>query len=110
MLSKYVYDTAVSEVNMSKSEKSAGAPPKTTTPLAAGAEPVKEASPLPDSSDGSREARISEAAFFKAAARAFAPGHEWDDWLAAEKEVDAQDGDSGGAALRPDPNSRIWSS
>jgi Protein of unknown function (DUF2934) len=95
---------------MSKSERIAGGPPKTTTRSAAGAEPVKESSPSLHPNDSSREARISEAAFFKAAARAFAPGHEWDDWLAAEKEVDAQDGGSSGAALRPDPNSRIWSS
>jgi hypothetical protein len=95
---------------MSKLKEIAGAPRKTTTRSATGAEPVKEPSSSLDSNDGSREARISEAAFFKAAARAFAPGHEWDDWLAAEKEVDAQDGVSSGAALRPDPNSRIWSS
>jgi hypothetical protein len=68
---------------------------------------------------GSREERISEAAFFKAAARGFVPGHEWDDWLAAEKEIDAESsggvrerdrGDTSSSALRPDPNSRIWSS
>ena len=96
---------------MSKSEKFAGASPKTAPP-AADAQPLKESSPSSGADDGSREARISEAAFFKAAARGFEPGHEWDDWLAAEKEIDAQSGGdgSGGAALRPDPNSRIWSS
>jgi hypothetical protein len=99
-------------MNMSKSEKFAGASPKTPTPSAAGAEPANESSPSLAADDGSREAKISEAAFFKAAARAFAPGHEWDDWLAAEKEVDAESGGKGssGSALRPDPNSRIWSS
>jgi hypothetical protein len=97
---------------MSKSEKFAGASLKTTTPPAADAQPLKESSPSLSADDGGREARISEAAFFKAAARAFAPGHEWDDWLAAEKEIDAQSSGEGssGAALRPDPNSRIWSS
>lgn len=31
---------------------------------------------------------ISEAAYFKAQARGFTPGHEMDDWLAAEKEFE----------------------
>ena len=33
--------------------------------------------------------RIQEAAYFKAQRRAFAPGHEMDDWLAAEREIGA---------------------
>jgi hypothetical protein len=130
MLTKYVHHTratphlqavllseacelkSMSEVNMSKSEKSAGTSTKTMARSAAGADPVKESRSSFSADDGSREARISEAAFFKAAARGFAPGHEWDDWLTAEKEIDAQSGGEGssGAALRPDPNSRIWSS
>ena len=32
---------------------------------------------------------IAEAAFFRAEKRGFSPGHEMDDWLAAESEVDA---------------------
>jgi hypothetical protein len=32
--------------------------------------------------------RIREAAYFKAEKRGFAPGHELDDWLEAEEEVD----------------------
>jgi hypothetical protein len=36
-----------------------------------------------------REQRIRVAAYFKAEKRGFAPGHELDDWLAAEEEVDA---------------------
>ncbi len=31
---------------------------------------------------------IAEAAYFRAEARGFAPGHETEDWLAAEAEVD----------------------
>ena len=31
---------------------------------------------------------IAEAAYFRAADRDFAPGHEIEDWLAAEKEVE----------------------
>jgi hypothetical protein len=35
-----------------------------------------------------REACIAEAAYFSAQRRGFTPGHELDDWLAAENEVD----------------------
>jgi hypothetical protein len=31
---------------------------------------------------------IREAAYFKAEKRGFAPGHELDDWLEAEEEID----------------------
>ena len=37
-----------------------------------------------------RAALIAEAAFFRAEKRGFAPGHEAEDWLAAESEVDAK--------------------
>ncbi len=33
------------------------------------------------------EARIAEAAYYKAERRAFTPGHEMEDWLEAEQEV-----------------------
>jgi Protein of unknown function (DUF2934) len=36
----------------------------------------------------SREARIAEAAYWRAERRGFGAGQELDDWLAAEKEVD----------------------
>ena len=36
----------------------------------------------------SREARIAEAAYWRAERRGFTSGQELDDWLAAEKEVD----------------------
>jgi hypothetical protein len=35
-----------------------------------------------------RRASIEKAAYLKAARRGFAPGHELEDWLAAEDEVD----------------------
>jgi len=38
----------------------------------------------------SREARIAEAAYWRAERRGFAPGHELEDWLNAEKEIDEQ--------------------
>jgi hypothetical protein len=37
-----------------------------------------------------RAGLIAEAAFFRAEKRGFSPGHEMEDWLAAESEVDAQ--------------------
>jgi Protein of unknown function (DUF2934) len=36
----------------------------------------------------SREALVAEIAYFRALSRGFEPGHEIDDWLAAENEVD----------------------
>ena len=38
---------------------------------------------------GKRAALIAEAAYFRAERRGFAPGHEAEDWLAAEAEVDS---------------------
>ncbi len=35
-----------------------------------------------------RHKEIKQAAYFKAEHRGFAPGHELDDWLEAEKEID----------------------
>jgi hypothetical protein len=37
-----------------------------------------------------RNACIAEAAYFMAMRRGFSPGHELDDWLTAEKEIDAR--------------------
>jgi len=37
-----------------------------------------------------RAALIAEAAYFRAERRGFAPGHETEDWLAAEAEIDAK--------------------
>jgi hypothetical protein len=44
---------------------------------------------LPSFSE-SREARIAEAAYWRAERRGFAPGGELEDWLSAEKEIDEQ--------------------
>ncbi|HLS80837.1 MAG TPA: DUF2934 domain-containing protein [Steroidobacter sp.] len=46
---------------------------------------------IPSFSD-SREARIAEAAYWRAERRGFAPGAELDDWLAAEREIDQNEG------------------
>lgn len=36
------------------------------------------------------QAMIAEAAYYRAAARNFSPGHELDDWLASEEQINAQ--------------------
>ena len=36
-----------------------------------------------------RDALVAESAYFRSAHRGFEPGHEVDDWLAAESEIDA---------------------
>jgi hypothetical protein len=36
-----------------------------------------------------RQMRISKVAYYKAQQRGFAPGHDWEDWFAAEREVTA---------------------
>jgi hypothetical protein len=36
-----------------------------------------------------REEMIRQAAYYRAERRGFAPGYEWEDWLAAEAEVNA---------------------
>jgi len=43
--------------------------------------------PLDGSASTSREQMIAEAAYFRAAQRGFAPGHELGDWLDAEEDV-----------------------
>src|SRR5688500_18050706 len=44
---------------------------------------------IPSYSD-TREARIAEAAYWRAERRGFAPGGELEDWLQAERELDQQ--------------------
>jgi len=43
--------------------------------------------PPPVSTDD-RHRQIAEAAYYRALARGFAPGHEQEDWLGAEAEID----------------------
>ena len=47
-----------------------------------------------------REEMVRTAAYFRAERRGFAPGYEWEDWLAAEAEVSAL------AGPRPAPKPR----
>lgn len=52
-----------------------------------GNSPSGTSSRTPSASHEDREARIAAAAYFKAQARGFQPGHELEDWLAAEAET-----------------------
>jgi len=60
------------------------APRKTPAPIASAVSFTRFVDPE------QRAALIAEAAFFRAEKRGFVPGHEVDDWLAAETEVDAK--------------------
>ena len=46
--------------------------------------------PSAELSDSERYHQIRLRAYFRAEQRGFAPGYMWDDWLAAEREVDAR--------------------
>lgn len=51
---------------------------------------VAKATPIPVTAakPAARQAMIAEAAYYLAEQRAFAPGHELEDWLCAECEID----------------------
>jgi hypothetical protein len=80
-----------SSTNTPRSKKTSGATEQQST---SGAATITDANlerrEIPSFSD-SREARIAEAAYWRAERRGFAPGHELDDWLQAEKEVDGDE-------------------
>ena len=61
---------------------------------------VHAAVPAPFTGPEQRAALIAEAAYFRAERRGFVPGHETEDWLAAESEVDA-------LLLQPDSAARV---
>lgn len=48
-----------------------------------------------------RHTRIAEAAYYKAQLRGFEPGHELEDWLVAESQIDAALAGGSRAAARP---------
>ena len=60
---------------------------------------------IPSYSD-SREARIAEAAYWRAERRGFAPGGEMEDWLQAERELDEQNQRSDASNQEGDVRSR----
>jgi hypothetical protein len=51
-----------------------------------------------DSERSEREQRIAHIAYLRAAERGFEPGHELDDWLAAEREIEGHGTGRDGAA------------
>lgn len=50
-------------------------------------QPAKPAAPRKPKPAGDLTRLIAEAAYYRAEARGFAPGHELDDWVAAESEI-----------------------
>ena len=71
------------EVSATADTRPRSAQPKATR--AAKAKPAQRATV----STGDRRAMIAEAAYLRAERRGFVPGHETEDWLAAEVEVEA---------------------
>lgn len=81
--------------NRSKSKPAAAAEPATKAPRAKKAKPVETAGPVtvtsittiaaPDESE--LLGMISIAAYYIAEQRNFAPGHELEDWLEAERQI-----------------------
>jgi hypothetical protein len=51
--------------------------------------------------------RTAIAAFYRAEARGFAPGRELDDWLAAERELEAQEAESVPLPARAEPIAQV---
>jgi hypothetical protein len=66
------------------------APRKAAATRDAPAKAAKASAPGGFVGPGARTALIAKAAYFRAEKRGFAPGHEAEDWLAAETEVDAR--------------------
>jgi len=52
--------------------------------------PLRFSLPVKQVSAEERRNRIAQAAYFRAERRNFAPGHELEDWVAAEDEVDRE--------------------
>jgi hypothetical protein len=51
--------------------------------------PVHAAPPLAEPGEPVSKAMVAEAAYYRAERRGFAPGMELEDWLEAEKEIEA---------------------
>jgi hypothetical protein len=67
-------------------KRSGAASPQLRSEIAEPAPPMRAPAGFDPSS--SREALIATAAYYRAQKRGFRPGHEIEDWLAAEREVD----------------------
>jgi hypothetical protein len=60
------------------------------TPFRASFNPLRFSLPVKRVSEEERREMIARAAYFRAAKRDFAPGHEQEDWVAAEAEIDRE--------------------
>jgi hypothetical protein len=75
-----------------------------------GASPAADENSIVNRSGGFRQeppdrlALIAVAAYYRAERRGFAPGHEQEDWLAAEREIDATLDSPADGASRGPPN------
>jgi hypothetical protein len=75
---------------MAREKTPAPATPRKRAPRKLSVVPTTTAAAYPPFVDPQkRNALIARAAYFRALHRGFAPGHEVEDWLAAEAEVDA---------------------
>jgi Protein of unknown function (DUF2934) len=72
-------DIPANPTSRAEAPRAAARPPKSAAPQAARVTLTVEA----------RRTMIAENAYLRAERRGFAPGHETEDWLAAEAEVDA---------------------
>jgi hypothetical protein len=94
MTSKPRSTSAEDDPTAPRRERSRRSAPAANRPLSDAAQnahsPSRAPSGFDPSSDpsSSREALIAIAAYYRAERRGFLPGHEQEDWLAAEREVD----------------------
>src|ERR1700689_563740 len=81
--------------------KPAAEPAAAAQPPAANLPAAESSSSGDELSASGRYRQIKGFAYYKSEQRGFAPGHMWDDWLAAEREVNARI--NSGSAKAPDP-------
>ena len=77
---------------MSTTEIRRSTPPQPTSVAAPKAAPAHKGSSETELSEAELHQLIAQAAYRRAEQRAFAPGHELDDWLEAELEVGRRPG------------------
>jgi len=77
----HVAHSAASQHRMVMSEQDPGPPP----------EAIRWTTSMQEQSAAARRERIAVVAYYLSEARGFAPGHEAEDWLMAQAQVDALD-------------------
>ena len=73
-------------------------PTESETAVAATSDQAETSASSQPRSDTNRDERIRSAAYAAAERRGFSPGHEVEDWLEAEREIDATRAPEQGAA------------